>query len=237
MSNAAIPFLAAKDSPEAAEWVGALRAAMPDERIVTFEDLNEEARSEARLAIVANPDPADLRRLPKLCWVHSVWAGVERLLADPENSRLHIVRLLDPQLAATMAEAVLAWTLFLHREMPAYARQQAQQLWQPRPYTSALSIANSGPAWPGRPGISQRRTPAGRRLQGLRLESAEEIPARRRMLCWRRRACGDVGQDRHPDLPVAAHPRNSRFAQCGSPGEIANRGLTDQLCPRTDYRR
>jgi hypothetical protein len=135
MSNAAIPFLAAKDSPEAAEWVGALRAAMPDERIVTFEDLNEEARSEARLAIVANPDPADLRRLPRLCWVHSVWAGVERLLADPENSRLHIVRLLDPQLAATMAEAVLAWTLFLHREMPAYARQQAQQLWQPRPYT------------------------------------------------------------------------------------------------------
>jgi glyoxylate/hydroxypyruvate reductase A len=134
MSNATIPFLAAKDSPEAAEWVGALRAAMPDERIVTFEDLNEEARTEARLAIVANPDPTDLRGLPKLCWVHSVWAGVERLLADPENSRLHIVRLLDPQLAATMAEAVLAWTLFLHREMPAYARQQAQQLWQPRPY-------------------------------------------------------------------------------------------------------
>jgi len=34
-----------------------------------------------------------------------------------------------------MAEAVLAWTLFLHRDMPAYARQQAERRWQPLAYT------------------------------------------------------------------------------------------------------
>jgi glyoxylate/hydroxypyruvate reductase A len=135
MPKAAVPFLAGKDSPEAGAWVSALRHAMPDERIVAFEDLNEGERSEATIAIVANPEPADLSRLPRLRWVHSVWAGIERLLANLGDSRLQIVRLLDPRLAETMAEAVLAWTLFLHREMPAYARQQAQQLWRSRPYT------------------------------------------------------------------------------------------------------
>jgi len=43
-----------------------------------------------------------------------------------------IVRLIDPDLAKTMSEAVLAWTLFLHRDMPAYAKQQARQSWLQR---------------------------------------------------------------------------------------------------------
>lgn len=33
-----------------------------------------------------------------------------------------------------MAEAVLAWTLYLHRDMPAYARQQRLQHWQTLDY-------------------------------------------------------------------------------------------------------
>jgi glyoxylate/hydroxypyruvate reductase A len=66
--------------------------------------------------------------------VHSVWAGVERLVADLDDTGLTIVRLVDPQLAETMAEAVLAWTLYLHRDMPAYARQQDQGAWLPRAY-------------------------------------------------------------------------------------------------------
>jgi len=39
------------------------------------------------------------------------------------------VRLVDPQLAETMAEAVLAWTLYLHRDMPLYAAQQTRRQW------------------------------------------------------------------------------------------------------------
>lgn len=129
-----IPFVSTAAAPDNAEWVRELRQAMPDERIVAFEDLSDDARSAATIAIVANPDPSALRDLPQLRWVHSVWAGVERLVADLGDTPLAIVRLVDPQLASTMAEAVLAWTLYLHREMPAYARQQRQRLWQARPY-------------------------------------------------------------------------------------------------------
>jgi glyoxylate/hydroxypyruvate reductase A len=129
-----IPFVASAGKPEYAAWVEQLRLALPEERIVAFAELSASERSAATLAVVANPDPAELRQLPGLRWVHSVWAGVERLLGDLGETPLPIVRLIDPQLAATMSEAVLAWTLYLHRAMPAYAQQQRAARWQPLAY-------------------------------------------------------------------------------------------------------
>lgn len=137
-----IPFIASADYAHTADWISALQAAMPEEKILPLSQLTAEQRIQAELAIVANPDPAELQALPALRWVHSVWAGVERLLADLQGSQWHdlpIVRLVDPQLAATMAEAVLAWCLYLHRDMPRYARQQRAHLWQSGPYRTAAS--------------------------------------------------------------------------------------------------
>lgn len=131
--NPPIPFVARRDYAATPQWIEALQQAMPTERIVDFCDLNEADKAACTVAIVANPDPLDLKQLPRLRWVHSVWAGVERLVADLSQSQaeLKIVRLIDPQLADTMAEAVLAWTLYLHRDMPTYARQQRERYWQP----------------------------------------------------------------------------------------------------------
>lgn len=134
MSSNLIPFLAAKGYPHTQAWVHALQAAMPEECVVSFDVMSDKERAHCTVAIVANPDPVELKQLPQLLWVHSVWAGVERLIADLGNTQLNIVRLVDPQLADTMAEAVLAWTLYLHRDMPAYARQQQQKIWQPLEY-------------------------------------------------------------------------------------------------------
>lgn len=130
----AIPFVSQGGATAAQAWIEALRAAMPDERIVDFAELDEAGRAQCKLAIVANPDPAELQRLPQLEWVHSVWAGVERLVEDLGDSGLKLTRLVDPNLAATMAEAVLAWTLYLHREMPLYAQRQRAHLWQAQEY-------------------------------------------------------------------------------------------------------
>lgn len=137
--NPPIPFLAAPGYPATQQWIAALQEAMPGERIVTFSQLNDADKAACTLAIVANPSPADLKQLPELRWVHSVWAGVERLVADLKQTQaeLKIVRLIDPQLAETMAEAVLAWTLYLHRDMPSYIRQQRQKRWQPLPAVRA----------------------------------------------------------------------------------------------------
>src|SRR5450830_408371 len=124
MNEATIPFIAANDYAQTSAWIHALQQAMPDKKIISFNEMNDESKANCTVAIVANPNPADLQDLPRLQWVHSVWAGVERLVSDIENKHVKIVRLVDPQLAETMAEAVLAWTMYLHRDMPAYARQQ-----------------------------------------------------------------------------------------------------------------
>jgi glyoxylate/hydroxypyruvate reductase A len=134
-----IPFIAAERNREVPAWVAALQRAMPDERIVAFKDLSLDDKENATVAIVANPDPLRLKELPSLRWVHSVWAGVERLVTDLAGSEIGIVRLVDPKLAATMAEAVLAWTLYLHREMPTYLAQQRQGLWRPLAYVAPQS--------------------------------------------------------------------------------------------------
>jgi glyoxylate/hydroxypyruvate reductase len=132
--NSILPFVARLNNDETAEWINALSQAMPSERIVPFAQLTVAQRNEARVAIVANPDPSELNQLPSLVWVQSLWAGVERMLKELRNPGVGIVRLEDPQLAASMAEAVLAWTLYLHRDMPAYAAQQRAKVWRPLPF-------------------------------------------------------------------------------------------------------
>ncbi|MEM7678553.1 MAG: glyoxylate/hydroxypyruvate reductase A [Myxococcota bacterium] len=101
--------------------------------------MTPEERSAARVAIVANPDPQALEELPKLEWVQSLWAGVERLLTEVPRKNLPVVRMTDPHLADTMAEAVLAWTWFLHRDAPRYLRQQREAIWRPHPVVPAQS--------------------------------------------------------------------------------------------------
>lgn len=126
-----VPFLSTADGTGRKIWMDALPPALKDTaEIKAFEDLNADERAAAKVAIVANPDPAKVAALQNLVWVQSLWAGVERLVAElPEEGPL-IVRLVDPQLADTMSEAVLAWTLYLHRDMPRYARQQRAKIWE-----------------------------------------------------------------------------------------------------------
>lgn len=128
------PIVFMADVAEAQQqlWLQALRSALPAETILPVTQLSQTQREQCEIAIVA--DGAQLHLCPNLKWVHSVWAGVEKLLAQ---SDLPIVRLVDPKLAQTMAESVLAWVLYLQRHMPAYAQQQSAHLWSPLAYRSA----------------------------------------------------------------------------------------------------
>jgi glyoxylate/hydroxypyruvate reductase len=132
-----IPFLARTPADNQSAWLSALALAMPTLDIRPFNTLSVQERAQTRVAIVANPDPKDLATLPNLAWIQSLWAGVEQLVGNVLDPNLQIVRLIDPELANTMAEAVLAWTLYLHRNMPTYQAQQAQGIWQDVPYISA----------------------------------------------------------------------------------------------------
>jgi glyoxylate/hydroxypyruvate reductase len=132
-----IPFLARGPRENHHAWLDALRHAMPHYEIVAFDALSDSARLAARVAIVADPEPEQILQLPHLQWVQSLWAGVERMMAELPPSDIKIVRLVDPVLSQTMAEAVLAWSLYLHRDMPAYRGQQAQSLWHARDHIAA----------------------------------------------------------------------------------------------------
>lgn len=129
----AIALVGCKSPDQEAEYLKILSAAVPEEQIVPFQAMDAAARDAARIAIVANPDPKEVAALPNLVWVQSLWAGVEKLVGAFDRP-LPIVRLVDREMGRAMAEAVLAWTYYLQRDMPAYARQQRDRLWRPRPY-------------------------------------------------------------------------------------------------------
>ncbi|MQB11651.1 glyoxylate/hydroxypyruvate reductase A [Agrobacterium sp. ICMP 6402] len=129
-----IAFVSRMNAEAEAVWKHALHAAMPQEEILTFSELTDEQRQAVGFAIVANPDPADIAALPGLTWIHSLWAGVERLVLELGDKAPPIVRLKDPELSRVMAEAVLAWTYYLQRDMPAYRDNQQKALWQERDY-------------------------------------------------------------------------------------------------------
>jgi len=117
-----------------------LAQVMPGERIVDDNALSDAEALLVEIAIVADPSPERVARYPHLKWIHSVWAGVERLVPLAAARQLPLVRLVDPTLAQTMAEAVLAWTLYIHRDMPAYAAQQRERIWRPHTYVAAGEI-------------------------------------------------------------------------------------------------
>lgn len=123
-----------------AAWVRRLAMLMPNERVSGFQDLSHSERAQVDIAVVADPDPADLLQLPALTWIHSLWAGVERLISELGPTAKPIVRLVDPQLSRTMAEAVLAWTYYIFRDMPAYAQQQRERVWKQLPYRRAADF-------------------------------------------------------------------------------------------------
>ncbi|MHC5306039.1 2-hydroxyacid dehydrogenase [Bartonella sp. LJL80] len=132
-----IAFLSRYAEPEAQKWIATLSKVMPNEKIVSFNGLQPNEREQVEIAVVANPDPAELGALTNLRWIHGVWAGVERMVGELPLDAPPIVRLIDPSMTHAMAEAVLAWCLYLQRDMPTYQRQQLAKEWRPQPYRPA----------------------------------------------------------------------------------------------------
>ena len=162
-----IALVARLDPVEEDAWLAALTAVMPNENVVLFRTLSPSRRCDVEIAIVANPDPADVARLPSLALVQSLWAGVERLVSELGPSAPPIVRMVDPEMARTMSEAVLAWTYYLQRDMPAYARQQREKLWRQLPYRkpSDMTVGLLGLGALGA-AAAQRLTQAGFKVAG-----------------------------------------------------------------------
>lgn len=122
------------DDGERDEWLALLRAELPGEQFV----LEPADAAGADVAIVANPASGALQGLPKLRLIQSLWAGVERLLADASiPAEIPIARMVDPAMNEAMAETALWAVLSLQRDFVDYARQQAAAQWRAHPQRRA----------------------------------------------------------------------------------------------------
>ncbi|WP_452178209.1 NAD(P)-dependent oxidoreductase [Ideonella paludis] len=125
-----IYLLGSMDAASLQDWQKHLQAEMPEEQVLTT--LAPEQNAEIDVAVVANPTPGALRELPSLRLIQSLWAGVDRLVADESLPiGVPVCRMVDPHMNVAMAETGQWAVLALHRGFFRYARQQAQACWQP----------------------------------------------------------------------------------------------------------
>ena len=117
------------DADEWADWWPQLQAALPGERLVRDRGACDVAAID--VAFAANPPAGALQGLPSLQLIQSLWAGVDKLLADASvPAQVPLARMVDPAMNATMAETVLWAVLSLQRGFFDYAAQQRAGEWR-----------------------------------------------------------------------------------------------------------
>jgi len=124
------------DAADESEWLALLRAELPGETLVAQRTPGDGAHVD--VALVANPPPGALAGLPRLRLIQSLWAGVEKLLADPAlPADVPLARLVDPAMNTTMAETALWAVLALQHGMFDYAARQRAARWLQGPLRRA----------------------------------------------------------------------------------------------------
>jgi len=139
-----IAFDARMEAAERADWWRALTDALPDDDWVdVLVEGGTSARwREADVAVVANPQPGRLAGCTRLRLVQSLWAGVDRLLADATlPADVPIARMVDPAMSRAMAETATWAVLSLHRRAFDYAAQQRRTAWSPLPQKRADEVS------------------------------------------------------------------------------------------------
>jgi glyoxylate/hydroxypyruvate reductase A len=125
-------------------WWRAVTDALPDDDWMdpAIEGTQSTRWREADVAVVANPLPGRLAGCTRLRLIQSLWAGVDRLLADATLPRdVPIARMVDPMMNRAMAETAAWAVLSLHRRAFDYAAQQRQTQWRPLPQKRADEVA------------------------------------------------------------------------------------------------
>jgi len=118
------------DAQDHARWRESLTAHLPVGENLYLPG-NDYDPASIDVALVANPSAGSLAGLKNLRLIQSLWAGVDRLLADTTvPAHVPIVRLVDPNMTQAMTECALACVLYLHRQLPTYARHQALREWK-----------------------------------------------------------------------------------------------------------
>jgi glyoxylate/hydroxypyruvate reductase len=117
------------DEAERAAWIAALRDALPADELLLSRDGVDPSTID--IALAANPPAGALANLPNLKLIQSLWAGVDRLLADASVPHdVPLARMVDPAMTRAMVQTALWAVLSLHRGFFTYQAQQRAGLWR-----------------------------------------------------------------------------------------------------------
>jgi phosphoglycerate dehydrogenase-like enzyme len=128
------PILSARYRPQDLERI---RAAAPGARIVTLsrEGLTDEPVEDVEVVLRGwlSSDAFDrlLTRAPRLGWVHSASAGVERALTPAARARGLVITNARGVFSRPIAEYVLMMILAVSRRLPGLLELQRERTWQP----------------------------------------------------------------------------------------------------------
>lgn len=109
-------------------WLPALQAELPEVEIRVDPDIGDPAEIDYALTYFA--PHGLLASLPNLKLIHSIAAGIDHLIADPDLPRhLPIVRMVDDNLRNMMSEYAVYAVLHFHRDMQRYRQCQGRADW------------------------------------------------------------------------------------------------------------
>ena len=128
-------FLYKSDPARGRQWAEVFARHAPEIDFRIWPDVGDPAR--VRFLAAWEP-PDDLAtRFPNLEVLFSSGAGVDQFDFSALPATLPVVRMVEPGIVRGMVEYVTHAVLDLHRDMPAYRRQQARGEWQPLPVRTA----------------------------------------------------------------------------------------------------
>ncbi len=132
-------LLVAVNGWDPAPWVHRLASRLPGRDIRTWPDAVGDP-ADIRYVLAWKAPAAALSACPNLEVVFSLGAGVDHLLGQAGLPDVPVVRVVDPDLTARMAEWVVLQVLLHHRQHLAYAAQQKACQWRDLPQPAARSV-------------------------------------------------------------------------------------------------
>ncbi|MDQ6684745.1 MAG: glyoxylate/hydroxypyruvate reductase A [Pseudomonadota bacterium] len=122
----------------AAPYIEVLRDLAPELEAIEYRpDLDDSILAEVEIALGWRLPAALVPRLPKLRWISSIAAGVEKLLPDDLPAAVRVSRIVDPEQAEGIAQHVVAMALRQVRGLARYDAQQLERRWQRYPMALA----------------------------------------------------------------------------------------------------
>ncbi|WP_433868237.1 2-hydroxyacid dehydrogenase [Ralstonia wenshanensis] len=128
-------FLYKSDPVRGRQWAEVFRQHAPDIDFRIWPDIGDPLR--VRFLAAWEP-PADIAtQFPHLEVLFSSGAGVDQFNFAALLPTLPVVRMVEPGIVRGMVEYVTHAVLSLHRDIPAYRRQQQAEQWRPQPVRPA----------------------------------------------------------------------------------------------------